>query len=111
MNDVHQIARVFRSTFPSCKDLMLCLEKNVFTDVLFAKDLTTQRANFMWVLEVIWNVVFKESPEHMEIIPSWFRLFKKGHRRKQQRVCLLYAHAAKPYLLEYVSYTGRIQSL
>lgn len=78
MNDVHQIARVFRSTFPSCKDLMLCLEKNVFTDVLFAKDLTTQRANFMWVLEVIWNVVFKESPEHMEIIPSWFRLFKKA---------------------------------
>jgi len=78
MNDVYQLGNVFRSLFNTCEDLMYCLEKHVFTDVFFGKDLTTQRSNFMWVLEVIWNIVFKESPGHMVIIPAWFKLFSKA---------------------------------
>jgi len=78
MNDVNQISVVFRSLYPTCGELMECLNKNVFTDLFFAKDITTQRSNFMWVLEVLWNIAYKESPDHMIVIPAWFKLFKKA---------------------------------
>jgi hypothetical protein len=91
MNDAHKIATVIRSLFPTCTDLMKCAEKVVYDDSFFEKDLFIQRSNLMWVLEVIWNVVFRESPEHMVIFPRWVELFQEAIKRDDKEL-VFYMH-------------------
>lgn len=91
MNEAQQQARIFRSIFSSCAEFMRCSVKNVFNESFLRKDLMTQKSAFMWILEVCWNIVFKESPEHMEIMPAWFKIFDDA-LDKADKELIFYMH-------------------
>lgn len=91
MNDAQQQAKVLRSLFSSCGELMECAERSFFAADFFSKSMLEQKSGFMWILELVWNIVFKESPEHMKIIPCWFRLFEEA-LDKADKELVFYMH-------------------
>jgi len=91
MQDAQAIAVLFRSIFKSCTELLECADKVVFAEEFWQKDMLTQKSNYMWILEVNWNLVFKESPEHMVIMPKWFSMFEKA-LKVADRELVFYMH-------------------
>jgi len=90
-------AVIFRSLFSTCAELMECLKRQTFNDSFFEKDMQTQKSNFMWVVEVIWNLVFKESKEHMVIMDRWFEIFTEA-LGTENRELIFYIHMPLSHL-------------
>lgn len=89
--DISRTAGLMRVYFGNVDCLLSYTEKHVYNGDFFNRSLMEQKASLMWILEVVWNVAFKEDAGHHRIIPVWIKLFKTAIERDNRELAL-YMH-------------------
>jgi len=91
-DDIFRFKKLIHSIFPDCKSFLNKVERLIFDDSFFDKDLIGRKAAFMWVYEVVWNTVFKEDSDFSYIMPCWFDLFDKALKEGDKEF-IFYIHS------------------
>jgi len=91
IDEAKSIALLYRIYFKDCSNLMKLLEKNVYDDSFYNKEINVQKSNFMWVMEFIWGLVFLYSNDFQDIMPRWFEMFEEA-MEKCDKETVLYMH-------------------
>jgi glycosyltransferase involved in cell wall biosynthesis len=73
MEEIRLFAQNLRMLFPTCQDFVSNY-MNIFNTDYFDRDITAFKAGIIWIIEISWNVTYKEDKAHILLMTPLIRL-------------------------------------
>lgn len=88
---IQALSNYLRQHFTEAEPFMQVLKERVFNDSFDKRHIMQKKAGIMWVVEVFWNMTFKEHPAHLVLIDKWIDILNKAMEDKQDEL-VFYMH-------------------
>jgi hypothetical protein len=78
MQEVDLYAQFVRLLFDNLEEILNLFDRHIYSNDFFSKNILSQKAAIFWIVEIMWNAVYKEETAYLNLYPKFLYIFRKA---------------------------------